>query len=335
MELTLSRLAYECIKDSITIPNSDFDYDKFTQGVYDNDSRYSMQSFMVFDNINKAIARLSDYDKLPYIALDTYSDKFNGKDYVEIPEQCGILKNIYYKVGNDYRNVEFREDTLKFVDDIDFEYDPNTNKLYVKNFEKTNLNENEIYSLYDEEYISLDKRPKRDITFEVCKEEFDDLDPNSIINLPQNRYEVNFYTGCYKDFKELTHGKVYSRKVFLLNSEKKSPYDAYTIEFSEDIPHFEKSDIVRTYSINDVDEITNKIYDRYTDNNIDLRLYGIKNSVFMYIKEFVKAQTLSVVDPKSAQYLSQIAETYFQNLPTFHTPHQQSKVDIGDYYGKL
>lgn len=316
--LTLSRLAYECIRDAIVLPYSDFDYDKFTRGEYRSDSRYTMQNNMVFNAINKAMARLTEYDKLPLRndSLQVFIDLDINKKFIALPQRCGVLKNVYIHKNSDYETIPYREDTITYVGNItndSFKYNPISNKLEiaVDKFDELGLEIDTPYSAYDEQYVSsVEKLSKRDKTFIIVK----DLDNGeNIIG-----YHIEFISGGKdKNIKYLIEFNVYSRRVYL---EKNISSDEAFIEYVNDIPHFTESDIVPTIKIFDNGS------NRYKDNNISLVEYGITNSIFMFIKEFVNAQMLAIVDPSSSKYQEQVAEQYFNDLPIYHVAHQQNKV---------
>lgn len=73
MALKLSQLAYEIVRDSIVMPNdTEITYDDFINNEvnFENNTDWSMQYRLVFTAINRAIARLVAYDKLPYYVAE-------------------------------------------------------------------------------------------------------------------------------------------------------------------------------------------------------------------------------------------------------------------------
>lgn len=96
-DLKLSRLAYETITDSIVLAyNSEFygpsGYHAFLQkqDYFTTNSDFAMQYRKVFPAINIAIARLQQYDKLPY-----FYEKLNV--YKEDNECYASLKGVAYR----------------------------------------------------------------------------------------------------------------------------------------------------------------------------------------------------------------------------------------------
>lgn len=110
-ELKLSRLAYEVVIDSIVLPyNSEFygdgGYEAFLnhKDYFANNSDFSMQFRKVMPSINLAIARLQEYDKLPYFTktLDVYRDAESQSQYALIPDDFDYLKivNVFKRTPN-------------------------------------------------------------------------------------------------------------------------------------------------------------------------------------------------------------------------------------------
>ncbi len=64
--MKLSVLAYECVKESVTIVSTKADYYTFTAGDLASNIEYKMQLESVFPAINRAISRLTTLDKINY-----------------------------------------------------------------------------------------------------------------------------------------------------------------------------------------------------------------------------------------------------------------------------
>lgn len=100
--MKLSELVFECVKDSISLPNTYFNYHSFLDGSYDNNKDYMNQIAGVFNALNLALSRLYDEDKIPYF---TTKVALEGN---EITFEDGEIINIV-KIQNDgYKRFEFR-----------------------------------------------------------------------------------------------------------------------------------------------------------------------------------------------------------------------------------
>lgn len=114
-KLTLSRLAYEIVRDSIAMPNNtELEYEAFCDKEnYRVNSDWSLQVRKVFPTINKAFARLAQYGKLPYFTEDlTFKRDENMNAYADISEiDYASIKNVYrmiYGGKGDWFNYDFR-----------------------------------------------------------------------------------------------------------------------------------------------------------------------------------------------------------------------------------
>lgn len=114
-KLTLSRLAYEIVRDSITMANNtELEYVAFCDKEnYRVNSDWSLQVRKVFPAINKAFARLAQYGKLPYFTEElTVKRDGNLNTYADISEvPYASIKNAYvmiYGGKGDWRNFEYR-----------------------------------------------------------------------------------------------------------------------------------------------------------------------------------------------------------------------------------
>lgn len=104
--MKLSRLIFECVKDSINIPNFNFDEFSFLAGDFNTSKDYSSQISGVFDSVNLALARLYDSNKISYATEEMTIESNNFKF------DKGEIVNIVVPYKSSYRRLEFR--TLEF-----------------------------------------------------------------------------------------------------------------------------------------------------------------------------------------------------------------------------
>lgn len=115
-ELKLGYVMYKVVTGSITLPyNSEFygngGYMAFLnrQEYFATNTDFSMQYRKSFDAVNKALARLQQYDKLPYFYAKAKVYKEDGEyvaDISEIPYR--EIVNVFRKTGNGgWENYDF------------------------------------------------------------------------------------------------------------------------------------------------------------------------------------------------------------------------------------
>lgn len=352
--MKISELVYECIRDSITIPNTNFSYDNFINKdeEFTSDSNFVMQREAVFSAINLALTRLNDYNKLPLVIerIDPYI--WNRQNAIALPQNVGELINMFIQGKYGYKNLEYREWDLKLLDSVEFldkqelltddtreiidGIENNDKKILAKNgkvYIKTNnlikinsgFDFNATYSLYDDEYNN-NIASKKNILIKINNDETIRISKNK--NSGDIYSKVDIICSSKVNCDNLIGGLLYDRKAIINNSVFSDELDKIYIEYKQEIPHFSDSDILPREEV--IDKTTGLSSKTGKDNNLDLRTYGINNSVFTYIKEFVKGQLYSVVDPKTAELYNQRAENYFSDLPTYHTQHAQQRVAV-DY----
>ena len=133
-DLKLSRLAYEVVIDSIVLPyNSEFygsgGYSAFLhrQDYFSTNSDLSMQYRKAFPSINLALARLQQYDKLPffYEKLNVYIDSETGEKYADLSDvKYRSIVNVFRKTGDGrWTNYAFtiEEERLVIQGEIPFD----------------------------------------------------------------------------------------------------------------------------------------------------------------------------------------------------------------------
>lgn len=100
--MKLSRLVFECVKDSINIPNRDFNEYSFLNGDFNSDKDYVNQISGVFDALNLALSRLYNSNKIPLFTkiIKVESNPLEFSD--------GEVINIAYLSGRSFQRIEFR-----------------------------------------------------------------------------------------------------------------------------------------------------------------------------------------------------------------------------------
>ena len=63
--MKLSQLVYECVVNSINIPNTDVNYYSFLNGDLKNNKDYVNQITSVFSALNLSLSRLLNSNKIP------------------------------------------------------------------------------------------------------------------------------------------------------------------------------------------------------------------------------------------------------------------------------
>ena len=110
--MTLAKLVYECVKDSITLPGASLNFNSFLELASNKTylgKDWALQFSGVFNALNLALSRLSDADKLPYKvkAVEAEDGVVDLTD--EEGEPIGEPRNIAYVFDDGrYDNVEFR-----------------------------------------------------------------------------------------------------------------------------------------------------------------------------------------------------------------------------------
>lgn len=100
--MKLSRLLFECVKDSINIPNTNFNEYSFLNGDFDNNKDYVNQISGALGAINLALSRLQDSNKIPYSTEEILAEN-NIIDFDK-----GEIINIVKLYKNSYKRYSFR-----------------------------------------------------------------------------------------------------------------------------------------------------------------------------------------------------------------------------------
>ena len=137
-------------------------------------------------------------------------------------------------------------------------------------------------------------------------------------DLTEFAYPVKEIVGVHNG-KEAVGFKQFGNEIVLLWSTK-----AF-VEYKEDIKQFSKEDLVPLEYEED---------GSYQDKNIELKDYGIAESMASYICEYVKGKLLEPIAPEMANLHISTAENYFMNIMPNRKNSLQSavqhKYNIGD-----
>lgn len=100
--MKISRLLFECVKDSINIPNTNFNEYSFLNGDFNNSKDYVNQISGALSAINLALSRLQDSNKIPY------STKVVNPTAKVINFEDGDIINIVQVYSDTYKRIPFR-----------------------------------------------------------------------------------------------------------------------------------------------------------------------------------------------------------------------------------
>lgn len=195
--MKLSKLVFECVRDSITLPNS-INYISFINGAYDNNKDYVNQISGVFGALNLALSRLFDSNKTLY---STKEVNVNGNQF-EFND--GDVVNVVQLEQKSFKRLEFRNlNQGKLIHILDsnapsnvvVEYKPKIPHFDIEDMKSITLDEENKYIVKDNN-IELEEFGISDNMCPYIKEfvkaqltEF--IDPN-ISNNHNNRAEQYF-----------------------------------------------------------------------------------------------------------------------------------------------
>lgn len=103
--MTLARLVFECVRDSITLPKQSLSYASFTSAIADGEKigqQWAMQLSGVFGALNLGISRLLDSGKIPF-SHDEVTIVGNVFEFTK-----GHIYNVAVKDKDGYSTLGFR-----------------------------------------------------------------------------------------------------------------------------------------------------------------------------------------------------------------------------------
>lgn len=114
--MKLSKLVYECVRDSVQLPNTNVNYVSFVNGDYDTSKDYIRQIANVFGALNLAISRLWDNNKISYSTKEVDVID-NGFDFLEgeVINVVEIYKDSFKRY--EFRSMDFGKKIILFTDD--------------------------------------------------------------------------------------------------------------------------------------------------------------------------------------------------------------------------
>lgn len=108
--MKLSELVFEIVKNVKYLEDSNFMYESFIRGEFDNDPDYANSINNVFAPLNEAIHRLSDLNKIRFITEKLPTPDKNGLiDISFIAYDIKTIINVFTLSKGQYTHVEYRE----------------------------------------------------------------------------------------------------------------------------------------------------------------------------------------------------------------------------------
>ena len=198
---------------------------------------------------------------------------------------------------------------IKYIDDNNFYYDSFIQKVF-DNDPDYSANIAHIFSSLNRAIHRLSDRNK--IPFKIEEIDTKDIQANriDISELPvksvKNVFTLNEYgEEQHYAFREM--GNKYILVKGFLNEGK------LYVEYAEDIKYFDETDYY--YPSEDEEDIEEK--------DIELKDYGINNTMVSYIEEYVKGELFSTISPEMASSYLTKAEQYFADLDDYSTEFSQ------------
>ena len=139
---------------------------------------------------------------------------------------------------------------------------------------------------------------------------FDFKELNLNIKDIKNIVSIDKTTG---DYTNIPYRNLGVEKVYLLDTSVRNK--ELFVEYEEDIPNFTSDDF----------DYSNYATDG-TYEDIDLKDYGISESMAFKIIKYATARLFSKIDPQIAAREETLAEQYFTDLPTYATAFFQNKI---------
>lgn len=102
--MKLSELVFECVKDSISLPNSNIGYASFLSGEITDKKDYQLQISNVFSALNLGFSRLYTYDKIPYFVVP---QKISNCSF-DFPKNKGEIVNIAQYCNYGFEKLNFK-----------------------------------------------------------------------------------------------------------------------------------------------------------------------------------------------------------------------------------
>lgn len=208
-------------------------------------------------------------------------------------------------VFNAVKNVKYLEDSNftceAFIHgdyDNDMDYANSINNVFAP------LNE-AIHRLSDMNKISF------------CVEALSTPDANNLIDIQAQSYDIKKIVNVFfvenGNYQKVNHREFGRNKILLI--EPPSGSRTYYMEYIQDIPNFSRNDIYY-YEESDIIE----------QRDIDLKDYGISDTMCSYIIEYCQGKLLEPIAPELANLHLTRAEQYFNDLDTRQTSFHQKEI---------
>lgn len=203
---------------------------------------------------------------------------------------------------------------VKYLDDFGFTYEAFKAGEYDGDQDYAN-SINNAFAPINEAIHRLSDRDKIDFAFQcdlpIIDGSFVDL---SAITKKIKKIKCAFAISD-GDYRTLAFRELGSKKLFIMTPLRKN--ERIGIQFSEDIPAFERSDF--SYFADETGAVT--------ETDVELFDYGISETASDYIIEYAQGKLQEQIAPELANMHLTRAEQYFDDLETYQTAFYQQNVE--------
>lgn len=154
--MKLSHLVFDTVKNVKYLEDTNFSYDSFLRGEFDNDMDYANSINNVFSPLNEAIHRLSDMNKLSFCIEQLPSPGPNGIITIEAMEyDIKTIVSIFTLDNGDYKKLNYREfgrDKILLLNS------PTNNPIFIEYIQDIpNFSKSDIF-YFEENGVVIDQR---------------------------------------------------------------------------------------------------------------------------------------------------------------------------------
>lgn len=155
--MKLSNLVFNAVKNVKYLEDSNFSYDGFIRGDFDNDLDYANSINNVFAPLNEAIHRLSDMNKISFCIERLPTPNLNNViDIQALSYDIKKIVNIFTLEKGDYQKISHREFGRNKI--LLINNQRNSNEYYIEYIQDIpNFSRNDIYYFEDTEDV-VDQR---------------------------------------------------------------------------------------------------------------------------------------------------------------------------------
>lgn len=151
--MKLSNLVFNAVKNVKYLEDSNFSYDGFIRGDFDNDMDYANSINNVFAPLNEAIYRLSDMNKISFCIERLPTPNANNViDIQALSYDIKKIVNIFSLEKGDYQKISHREFGRNKI--LLINNQRNSNEYYIEYIQDIpNFSRNDIYYFEDTEDV--------------------------------------------------------------------------------------------------------------------------------------------------------------------------------------